>query len=73
MQQAFQYYQMAVKECPNDFRIYQNMGINMKRQGLLDQALFYYKKAIDLEPHNSVILYNIGILFSIRSEYEDAI
>lgn len=26
-----------------------------------------------MDPHNSVILYNIGILFNIRSEYEEAI
>lgn len=30
----------------------------MKRQGRLDEALNYYKKAIELDPTNSVILYN---------------
>jgi len=49
------------------------MGINMKRQGRLDEALKYYKKAIELDPTNSVILYNIGILYNIRSEYEEAV
>ena len=45
----------------------------MKRQGRLDEALDYYKKAIELDPANSVILYNTGILFNIRSEFEEAI
>ena len=45
----------------------------MKRQGRLDEALDYYKKAIDLDPANSVILYNTGILFNIRSEYDEAV
>lgn len=49
------------------------MGINMKRQGRLDEALEYYKRAIELDPANSVILYNTGILFNIRSEYEEAV
>ena len=50
-----------------------NMGINLKRQGRLDEALIYYKQALELDPHNPVIMYNIGILFNIRSEYEKAI
>ena len=45
----------------------------MKRAGKLEEALEYYKKAIDLEPANSVILYNTGILHNIRSEYPEAI
>lgn len=45
----------------------------MKRQGRLDEALTYYKKAIELDPANSVILYNTGILFNIRSEYDEAV
>ena len=49
------------------------MGINMKRAGRLEEALNYYKKAIDLDPDNSVILYNTGILYNIRSEYPEAI
>lgn len=44
----------------------------MKKQGRLDEALIYYKKAIELDPNNSVILYNTGILYNIRSEYEEA-
>lgn len=39
----------------------------------MDEALDYYKKAIELDPANSVILYNTGILFNIRSEYEEAV
>lgn len=46
------------------------MGINMKRQGRLDESLVYYKRAIELDPTNSVILYNLGILFNIRLEYD---
>ena len=49
------------------------MGINIKRAGRLEEALNYYKKAIDLDPDNSVILYNTGILYNIRSEYPEAI
>ena len=50
-----------------------NMGINLKRQGRLDEALIHYKRALELDPSNPVIMYNIGILFNIRSEYDEAI
>jgi len=47
-------YHDALKQNPNEAKIYHNLGINMKRAGKLDQALRYYKDAMDLEPDNSV-------------------
>ena len=49
------------------------MGINMKRAGKFTEALNYYKCASDLDPANSIVLYNTGILHNIRSEYPQAI
>ena len=49
------------------------MGINMKRAGKFNEALSYYKSALDLDPVNSIVLYNTGILHNIRSEYPEAI
>lgn len=45
----------------------------MKRAGKLDEALQYYKKAIELEPDNSLVFYNTGILYNIKSEYAQAV
>jgi Flp pilus assembly protein TadD len=45
----------------------------MKRAGNLEGALNYYRNAMDLEPENSVFLYNMGVLQNIRSDYKDAI
>jgi Flp pilus assembly protein TadD len=41
----------------------------MKRAGRLDDALKYYKQAMDLDPENSLIFYNTGILYNILSDY----
>jgi tetratricopeptide (TPR) repeat protein len=49
------------------------MGINQKRAGNLEGALTYYKNAMDLEPDNSVFLYNTGVLHNIRSDYSNSI
>ena len=45
----------------------------MKRAGKLDDALSYYKNAMDLEPDNSVYLYNTGVLYNIKSDYQLAV
>jgi tetratricopeptide (TPR) repeat protein len=45
----------------------------MKRSGKLDDALQYYKNAMDLEPDNSIYLYNTGVLYNIKSDYLQAV
>ena len=45
----------------------------MKRAGMHDNAMKYYKNAMDLEPDNSVYLYNAGVLMNIKQEYPQAI
>ena len=58
---------------PQEAKIHHNMGINLKRAGKLADALACYKSAMDLEPDNSVFLYNTGLLYNIQSSHEDAI
>ena len=66
---AHTHYVEALEERPDEARIYHNLGINMKRAGMLDNALDYYKRAMDLEPDNSVFLYNTGVLYNIKSDH----
>ena len=49
------------------------MGINLKRAGRLEEALAYYKSAMDLEPENPIIYYNTGILYNVMSDYDNAV
>ena len=42
----------------------------MKRAGKLEDALNYYKKALDLDPENPLVFYNTGILYNILSDYQ---
>lgn len=41
----------------------------MKRSGKLEDALGYYNNALELEPYNSVFLYNTAVVHNIKSEY----
>ena len=58
-------YQDAMKQSTYEPKIFHNMGINMKRSGKLNDALKCYQSAIDLEPDNSIYLYNTGVLYNI--------
>ena len=49
------------------------MGINMKRAGKTEDAFSYYQKALTVEPNNSIILYNKGILHNVQNQYNEAI
>ena len=49
------------------------MGINLKRAGKLEDALKYYKNAMDIEPENSIFQYNTGVLYNIKSDYNLAV
>ena len=55
---------------PNDGRIHHNLGINLKRAGKLEDALNYYKRAIELQPDNPIVLYNTGVLYNIKNDYK---
>ena len=71
--EAQSHYQDALKQSPQEAKIYHNLGINMKRAGKLDDALSYYKNAMGLEPDNSIYLYNTGVLYNIKSDYTLAV
>ena len=58
---------------PNDARIHHNLGINRKRAGKLDDALSHYKSAMEIEPDNSVFLYNMGCLYNLSNEHDQAV
>lgn len=49
------------------------MGINLKRQGKLEEALKYYKNAMDLQPDNSIFQYNTGVLYNLVCDYSQAV
>lgn len=44
----------------------------MKRAGKLEDAMAYYNTAIDMEPQNSIFLYNAAVVHNIKCEYSEA-
>ncbi len=49
-----------------------NLGIILKRQGLYDEAIAEYKKAIELRPDYDSPYFNLGLLYLEQGHYEEA-
>lgn len=62
----------ALKNNDKDPKTFNNLAINLKKQGKLNESLDSYKKALELDPENHNFLYNTGLLYAKRSEYKDA-
>ena len=49
------------------------MGIILKRNGRIEEALDSYKKALSLKPDYVQVYNNLGVLYKDNEKYEDAI
>jgi tetratricopeptide (TPR) repeat protein len=58
---------------PNNANLNANMGAILQKQGRLDEALTYYKKAESLDPSNINTRINTGTLYQQKGDYKTAI
>lgn len=58
---------------PNNANLNANMGAILQKQGRLDEALTYYKKAEALDPSNINTRINTGTLYQQKGDYRTAI
>ncbi|UCH88877.1 MAG: tetratricopeptide repeat protein [Thermoplasmata archaeon] len=59
---ALKFYDLAITENPEDERPWNNKGIILRNFGKIDEARECFKKAVKLNPHNSVIKRNLKSL-----------
>jgi tetratricopeptide (TPR) repeat protein len=52
--------------------IYNDLGFVLERQGLTDEAVRQYRKALELDPESASAHYNLGVSLMRRSEYAAA-
>lgn len=69
---AIRFYKQTLKNNPNSYRIWNNLGMeyaDIKQNNLAEDA---YQHAIDLDNTNAVALYNLGNLKLAENKLEDA-
>ncbi len=63
----------AISVTENNWIAYYNLGWHLDRQGKLDEALGYYRKAAEIEPNFPNSWNNTGCALAALKRYEDAI
>ena len=66
-------YQKIIEKDSSIAGPYYNMGIILKRNGRIDEAVNSYKKAISLKPDYVQAYNNLGVLYKDNEQYENAI
>lgn len=57
---SLEFFNQALKIKPNDADTYHNMALCYQRQNKNNEAIEYYKKAININPENTVALYTLA-------------
>ena len=57
-------FRRAVSVAPDYAQAYNNLGICLRKKGLLHEAIAAYKKALELKPDYAAAYYNLGNAYS---------
>jgi TolB-like protein/Tfp pilus assembly protein PilF/class 3 adenylate cyclase len=69
--QALKEFELAKQRLPNEARIYVNVGAVDRRTARWDEAEANFKRAVELDPRNFVVLMEAGSLFQATRRYAE--
>jgi tetratricopeptide (TPR) repeat protein len=69
--EAITQYRAALKNSPNDSRIYNKLGLMFGQTDQYEAAVAYFRKSLQLNPANSVARFNLGVTLMQRRNYAD--
>ncbi len=61
-----------VNKSPGNHRVHLNLGIELKNQDRLDDAISHYRKALQLQPNYAEAYYNLGNALIIKGDFKEA-
>lgn len=67
------YLQRAQRFQPKDAKVHLLYGIYLHRLGRFSEAETLYRNAIDMEPNNAEMHYNLGLALADQERFEDAV
>src|SRR5438034_3641711 len=70
--QALKEFELAKERLPNEARIYVNVGAVDRRTARWNEAEINFKRAVELDPRNFVVLMEAGSLFQATRRYGEA-
>ncbi|SFN76655.1 tetratricopeptide repeat protein [Nitrosospira briensis] len=66
------FFDRAIRFKPNDGTVRMVYGNYLLKAGQIDEAAEQFRIAVDLEPENPTINYNLGLLYVKKKDYEQA-
>jgi hypothetical protein len=69
--QAIEHLRESVRITPS-FAALNNLGVNLERQLKHEEAIYYYRQALLIEPKNPGIHFNLGVAFGNKGELKEA-
>jgi tetratricopeptide (TPR) repeat protein len=66
------FFDRAIRFKPNDAVVRMIYGNHLLKTGKTDKATEQLKEAVNLDPENATINYNLGLLYMQRKNYEEA-
>jgi len=70
--EAAKYYQYCISQGSQDYRVFSNYGVILKKLGKLKEAEISYRKAIELKPNDSDAHSNLGNLWGDLGKLQQA-
>jgi len=72
LEEAIDHFRQVVRITPS-FAALNNLGVNLEGQLKHDEAIYYYRRAVQLEPKNPGIYFNLGVALGNKGELKEAI
>lgn len=66
------YFERAIRMAPTDGAVYAEYGNYMHALGKSDKELEAFRRAVELEPDNPTINYNLGLAYFTHKDYDKA-
>ena len=70
---SVEFYEKALKLDPTFLNLYSNYGNVLMLIGELKKAKLIFLQGLKIEPHNSILTYNLANLYEREKDYENAI
>ena len=71
LEEAIDHFRQAARITPS-FAALNNLGVNLEKKLKHDEAIYYYRLALKLEPQNPGIYFNLGVALGNKGELNEA-